>query len=86
MNWSNCGVSSSGQWTPGGVKGDNVVNGDSSSGNQSWGNSFVTCVAFTRSDGDQSGLVRGSSSSGNVLRRGNSGNSSNRSDGRELHF
>lgn len=82
--WSSSG---SLQWTPGGVLGDNVADGDSSSGNQSWGNGLGTDVVFTRSDGNQSGRPLVSSRGGDVSgSRGNSGDGSDRSDSRELHF
>nr|CAA61688.1 L2919 [Saccharomyces cerevisiae] len=77
----------SGQWAPGGVLSDNVIDGDGSGGNQSWGDSFRTDVVFTRSDGDQSGRFLADSSSGNVSSgRSDSGDSGDRSDSRKLHY
>ncbi len=88
-SWLSSRVVSSGgglNWAPGGVLGDNVVDGDGSSGNPSWGDVFGTDVFFTVGDGDQSGGVLSSSSGGDVsLSRGNSGDGSDGSDSRELH-
>ena len=66
---------------------DNVIDGDGSGGNQSWGDSFRTDMVFTRSDGDQSGRFLADSSSGNVSSgRSDSGDSGDRSDSRKLHY
>lgn len=83
MSWGSGGGFN---WAPGGVFSDDVVDGDSSSGDQSWGNRFGTLVFFTRGNGNQSSGVLSDRSGGDVLSGSDGGNSGEGGDGRELHF
>ena len=66
-------------WAPGGVLSDDVVDGDSGSRDQSWGDSLLADVVLTGGDGDQGGGLLSGGGGGDVggLSGSNSGDGGN---------